>query len=216
MKKIMSLLTVFTMISNSALAGVVTENNSDLHSKMISKVFNEFRYKMTVEFDPKDPEFQQKTVLNFKQNISKIQELGVTPSEINDYMRETLLDVTARADYDRLMSSIDLNKVSGEEAGNIAMNFMTKRYQQGANYSGGQASYKGILIVVGVVIVGVATYFLVKYHQGIKSKTVTETLTNTNTETNTDTVTDTITDTDTVTESYTETVTNTCTYTGPY
>ena len=211
MKNVMSMLTILTMISNSALAGSLTENNVDDHSKMIAKTFNEFRYKMTVELDPKDQELQQKIILDFKHKLSKIQEQGVTPAEINDYMRETLLDTSARADYDRLMASIDHEKVSGEEAGNIAMNFMAKRYQQGANYSGGQGSYKGILIAVGVVIVGVATYFLVRYHQGIKSKTVTETITNT--ETSTDTNTDTLTETETYTETFTNT--NTCTYVGP-
>ena len=198
---------VLAMVSNTAFAGVA--NDSDLHSKMIAKTFNEFRYKMTVEVDPNDANFQKNAVTDFKQKLAILQTQGVAPTEIMDYVRTTMLDQSTRNDFDRLMSSVDSNKVSGEEAGNLAMNFMASRYQQGANYSGGQASYKWIMIVVGVVAVGVAAYFLYQYYQSIKTKTNTSTITDTNT--NTDTITNTSTDTitDTVTNTDTNTFTNT-------
>ena len=68
MKKIFSLFTILAMVSNSAFAAVGNDN-IDLHSKMIAKTFNEFRYKMTVEVDPNDPNYQTNAVTDFKQKL---------------------------------------------------------------------------------------------------------------------------------------------------
>jgi len=186
MKRIMSLLTILAMVSNTAFAGVASDG--DVHSKMIAKTFNEFRYKMTVEVDPNDVNFQQKAVADFKQKLTVLQSQGVAPTEIMDYVRTSMLDEQTRADFDRLIVSMNSNNVSGEEAGNLAMNFMASRYQAGANYSGGQSSSKWILIVVGVVAVGVAAYFLYQHiTSGGHTTTVTESCTDTNTRTDTNT-----------------------------
>jgi hypothetical protein len=209
MKKIMSLITMMSMLSNVALAGQVNEN-IDLHSKMIGKVFNEFRYKMTVEVNPNELNFQEKATAEFKQKLSNLESQGVSAAEIMNYMRASVLDSATRTEFDRMVNSIDTDKVSAEEAGNLAMKFMNSKYQQGASYSGGgQGSYKWVMLVVGVVIVGVATYFIIKHIQNCKNKT--DTKTETNTQTNTETATETTTDTvtDTVTDTNTDTNTNT-------
>ena len=195
MKKVFSLFTVLAMVSNSTFA--MTTTDIDSHSKMIAKTFNEFRYKMTVEVDPNDSKFQEKAVIDFKQKMSLLQDKGVSASEVMDYMRSTMLDDSSRKDFDVLINSFDSNQMSGEEAGNLAMKFMASKYQQGANYSGGQGSYKWVAIVIGVVIVGVVAYYV--YKNNVRTST------QTNTETNTLTMTDT----------FTETVTNTDTNTNP-
>ncbi len=172
MKKVFSLFTVLAMVSNSAFAAVGNDN-IDLHSKMIAKTFNEFRYKMTVEVDPNDPNFQTVAITDFKQKLENLQAQGIAPTEIMDFMRTTTLDEAARADFDRLLTSIDTSQVSAEQAGNLAMNFMAGSYQHGANYSGGQGSYRWAMRVIGVVIVGAVIYCVVKAH--ITRSTVTPT-----------------------------------------
>ena len=186
MKRIMSLLTILAMVSNTAFAGVASDG--DVHAKMIAKTFNEFRYKMTVDVNPNDVNSQQKTVADFKNKLAVLQTQGVAPAEIMDYVRNTMLDEQTRADFDRLMVTMSNNKVSGEEAGNLAMNFMASRYQAGANYSGGQSSSSWILIAVGVIAVGAAAYFLYQHiTSGGHTTTVTESCTDTNTITDTNT-----------------------------
>lgn len=198
MKKIMSLSLILMMVTNGAFANAPTSVD---HSKMIEKTFNEFRYKMTVEVDPNNKNYQTEAMEVFKDRVRVLQDQGVSAEEIMNYMRSSTLDVATRADYDRLVASIDPNSISSEEAANIAMKFMASKYQQGANYSGGSnARYKWAYVVIGVVIVGVVTYFLIKHYQNkndckdrtlTQTKTETETVTSSNTNTNTNTDTDT-------------------------
>lgn len=207
MKKLMCLLTITAMLSNSALATSTTTETGN-HEKMIAKAFNEFRYKMTVEVDPKDPNFNEKAVSDFKKKISTLQSQGVSPAEIMQHMRVSMLDSASRSEFDRMLESMDQDQLSGEEAGNLAMKFMATKYQQGASYSGGgSGSYKWALIAIGVVIVGVVTYCLIKHYRDQRTKT--ETKTNTRTDTQTETETETNTQTNTITETSTNTNTNT-------
>jgi len=208
----MSVLMVLAMVSNTAFAGAVNDGAID-HSKMIAKTFNEFRYKMTVTVDTKDPKYQEKAVADFKAKLANLQAQGVSAAEIMNYMRTSILDEQTRNEFDRMFSSMDPSKVSSDEAGNMAMKFMANKYQQGANYSGGQGSYKWAMVVIGVVIVGVVTYIVMKHCQNNRTSTETQTTTNTNTDTITDTQTDTDTDTETVTDTDTCTFTNTVTIT---
>ena len=144
----MSLIVIATMLSNSALADNTTAGMAD-HQKMIAKSFNDFRYKMTVEVDPKDSQYQTKAITDFKQRMSELQTKGVSSEEIMAFMRSSMLDSTTRADFDRMLSTINVDQVSSEQAGNLAMQFMASRYQQGASYSGGgKGSYKIALIVI--------------------------------------------------------------------
>ncbi len=211
MKKIIGLLTIITMLSNSALAGITNEEVNSSHRNMISKTFNDFRYKMTVELDPSDTQYKAKAMEDFKNRMADLQAKGISSEEVMDYMRSSVLDSSTRADFDLMLSSLNLDKVSSEEAGNLAMRFMAAKYQQGASYSGGgRANYKAALIVIGVIIVGVVTYLVIKHCKDQRSKTVTDTVTRTNTQTQTNTETQTTTDTVTTTEvqTNTQTVTN--------
>ena len=46
-----------------------------------------------------------------------------------------------------------------EEASEAAMKFMEKNYKQGVGFSGGgSASYRKMMIIAGIIIVGVVTY----------------------------------------------------------
>jgi len=220
MKKFMSLLMVAALVSNTAFASPSFNTNN---TAKIAKAFDSFRYQMTVVANPNDPSFQKQATADFKKRMINLQAEGVSAEEIMDYTRNSMLDSATRADFDRMMAAMDVEKMSSEEAGNISMQFMANKYQQGANYSGGgRASIKAAAIILGVIIVGVVTYLLIK-HKKDCTKTVTQTniqtQTVTNVTTNTQTVTsvETINNTDTVTNTETlvttETVTNTNTIT---
>ena len=211
MKRILSLVLAMTMVTNTTFANPIDTTMN--HTQMIAKTFDEFRYKMTVEANPTGDDFQSQAVVDFKQRMMDLQTQGIQPAEVMDYMRASMLDSSARKDFDRLMDSMNASEISSEEAGNLAMQFMAKKYQDGASYSGGaSASYGWIFAVVGIVIVGVVTYYVIKNNMKTTTHTNTTTTTNTTTQTTTNTETNTVTNTVTDTTTVTNTNTNNCYY----
>ena len=209
MRKLLSLVMVLAMMSNTAFA-TSTHNQDSINNDKIAKVFDGFRYQMTVAVNPSDVNYQAKAFATFKKSMAKLQSEGVTTQEILNYTRMSLLDNATRSDFDRLMLSINPEKTTSDEAGKIAMTFMAKKYQQGASYSGGgKATMKTAMIIISVVIVGVVTYLVIKHVKEAKAKTVTNTATETKTETKTDTETKVNTETVTNVTTNTETVTST-------
>jgi len=209
MRKLLSLVMVLAMMSNTAFA-TSTHNQDSINNDKIAKVFDGFRYQMTVAVNPSDVNYQAKAFATFKKSMAKLQSEGVTTQEILNYTRMSLLDNSTRSDFDRLMLSINPEKTTSDEAGKIAMTFMAKKYQQGASYSGGgKATMKTAMIIISVVIVGVVTYLVIKHVKEAKAKTVTNTATETKTETKTDTETKVNTETVTNVTTNTETVTST-------
>ena len=199
------------MLSNTAFASNVATSGDVSHTKIIAKAFNDFRYKMTVDVNPNDSQYQAKAIADFKGRMAQLQSKGISSEEVMAYMRASVLDSNTRADFDRMLTSINVDRISSEEAGNLAMRFMAAKYQQGASYSGGgKANYKIALVIIGVVIVGVVTYLVIKHCKDQKAKTVTDTVTKTSTETLTatevQTNTETVTNVNTVTQ--TSVVTN--------
>jgi hypothetical protein len=199
MKKVTSLILMACFLTHAAFAGT-----SNHHQQKIAKVLNEYRYQMTVSVDPNSPDYRERALIEFKQKMADLQQQGVTPVEIMDYLRNSILDPATRSDFDRVMTQVSDSKVSAEQAGNLAMQFMAGKYQQGASYGGG-GSMKTFGVILGVVIVGVVTYFAYQYLNGKWPCDKTDTVTNTETQTETQT--------NTETETYTETQTETYTYT---
>jgi len=209
MKKILSLVLAMTMVTNATFANSIDMTAN--HTQMIAKTFDEFRYKMTVDVNPNSEDYQANAMADFKQRMVDLQSQGVQPAEVMNYMRASMLDASARRDFDRLMDTMSTDQISGEEAGNLAMQFMAKKYQDGASYSGGaSAGYGWVLAVVGVIIVGVVAYFVIKNNTKTTTHTQTNTQTNTKTTTQTDTETNTVTNTTTVTNTSTVTDTVKC------
>lgn len=208
MKKLFSTLLIVAMLGNSALANPLHSPHPRNNHERIAIAFDQFRYQMTVNINPADQHFRSKAMTVFKSKIAALQKEGVPADEIMEYMRNSILDSATRSDFDRLLSSMDVETISSEEAANIAMRFMAGKYQQGASYGGGgRASYKAALITLGIVMIGVATYFLIKHIKEAKAKTITQTVTET------DVQTDVVTNTTTEVQTNTETVVNTHTVT---
>jgi len=159
-KKVVSFILATMMISNLAFAG---ESSAPSNSAKIAKAFNSFRYAVTVQWDQKDQAVYNKAVDTFRAQIAALQAEGVSATEIAQYMRESFLDESMKADFDRLMNAIDASKVSGEEAGEIAMNYLNGRYQEGASYSGGAPVLPWIIVIVGVVVITTVVVIIVKW-----------------------------------------------------
>jgi hypothetical protein len=160
MKKLLCTLMVMSLVSSSAFAGNINQGAD--HTQMIAKAFDGFRYAMTVQAGTADS--KEQAIANFKNQLAKLEAQGVSATELMNYMRASILDSETLMDFDRLMSTINENKMSAEDASALMMRFMESRYQQGANYSGGgKGGMNPAGIIIGVVIVGAITYLVVRH-----------------------------------------------------
>ena len=156
MKKLLSLILTLSLVSGPALAA------SPDHTKLIGKTFNEFQYKMTVEADAKDKIAQQKAVEHFKEQLIDIQKQGVTSPEIMEYLRTSILDASARVEFDRFLKGMPAT-ISPQEASELSMKFLSQHYQAGASYQG-SAIVAGVAITI--IVAGIITYLVVQNNGG--------------------------------------------------
>ena len=159
MKKLLCTLMVMSLVSNSAFAG--NANQGADHTQLIARAFDGFRYAMTVQAGTATS--QEQALADFKNQLAKLEAQGVSAAELMNYMRASILDGQTLMDFDRLMTTINENGMSAEDASALMMRFMESRYQQGANYSGGgKGGFNPAGILIGVVIVGAVTYLVVR------------------------------------------------------
>jgi hypothetical protein len=164
-----SLFVVLSIFANTALpqnlvAAKTIEVKTANHSKMISDVFNKFRYDMTVEWDQKDPYFKEYAQTQFENSLADLTAQGVSAEEIQAYTESNLLDEKTKKDYRNLLATMKAQGLSSEKASAAASKFMEKNYARGVNFSAGASvNYKKIIAIVGVIIVGVVTYLIVKH-----------------------------------------------------
>src|SRR3989344_2449182 len=134
--------------------------------KRVAEAFDKFRYDMTVEWDQRDPYFRDHAQKELEIALESLKAEGVKESEILSYMQKNILDEKARKDYDRLLAALQTQNLHEEEASRVAMNYMEKNYQQGVGFSGGgSVSYRRTMIIVGIIIVGVVTYLIIKHRK---------------------------------------------------
>ena len=131
--------------------------------KRIGNAFNKFRYDMTVEWNQQDAYFKEYAQTEFENSLLALRAEGVTVEDIQTYMEKSILDAKTKNDYRRLVASMKKQDISEDEASVVAMNFMEKNYSQSASFSSGSsANYKKIAIIVGVVIIGVVTFLIIR------------------------------------------------------
>ena len=156
----------------------------EIERPKIEKVFNKFRYDMTVEWDQLDPYFKDHAQKELELSLDDLKKSGVSEEQIQDYMMKNILHESARKDYQNLIETMKKQGLSEEEASAQMMNFMEKNYQAGVSFSGGgSASYRRVAIIVGLVVVGVVAYIIIRKHKDSRQEE--ETSTNTSTTTST-------------------------------
>ncbi len=159
MKQLISAVLILSMIHVPALAG----QNAD-QTAMIASAFDGFRYAMTVEVRADDAEGKTRALRRFESELADLEKKGVKPSQFMDYFKNSILDRETRADFERLMASVDADSMTADEASAVAMQFMNSRYQQGANYSGGgKGRGHAGLWIAGVLAAGVVTFLVIRH-----------------------------------------------------
>lgn len=161
----MALLLGLSFFSQTTLAGNInyqptekyqkSENRID-NQKLIKNVFDKLAYDLTVEWDQKDPYFKKQVQQDFNDNLMNLIKDGVSPSEIQVYMENALLDSKTKNEYKELMSSIKAQGMSPEAGAKAAVAFMDATYESGATFNsslgGGGNSYIFVVIIVAAII----------------------------------------------------------------
>lgn len=156
-----------TLLPANVQAATVTETKATVTSESrVADVFDRFRYEMTVEWDQRDPNFKEAAQKELEVALMGLQAEGVTNEAIVAYMEKSILDENSKKEYRDLLVTMEKQNLDDETAAAVAMNFMSKKYQQGLGFSsGGSRSYRKLLVIVGVLIVGVVTYMVIKHHK---------------------------------------------------
>jgi len=156
MKKLFSLIMALTLVSSSTFGAVLSTSTQADHMQLIGKTFDQFRYKITVENDSSNVDFQRQATGDLRNELSDLQKQGVSPQEIMSYLRNSILDTSTRQDFDLMMANVSPQSTP-EEVNEMIMNFMSAKYQDGASYRGGQQAMVALAIVIG----GAVTFFLI-------------------------------------------------------
>src|SRR5205085_872589 len=149
-------------------ATVMQDHKAELKitNQSIEDAFNKFRYEIAVEWDQKDPYFKAQAEKELRESLESLKSQGVTAKEILDYTQANITDVKARQDFDRLLKALSSQNLTADQASKVAMKYMEKNYQEGVGFSaGGSRSNRKIMIIVGIVIIGVVTYMIIKNHK---------------------------------------------------
>lgn len=140
------------------------ESKAD-HSQMIKKVFDTYRYRMTVEWDQNDSAFKEFAKAEFEKDVLELQAKGVSIQEIQNYMTSNMLNSQAKNDYHALVTTLRKQGKTDEEIASITGKFMEKNYNVGASYSGGASSgWTALGIILAVAIVVVITVIIIREH----------------------------------------------------
>lgn len=153
----MSLMIVVTLVCGSTAGATMNTAEQANHLQMISKTFDHFRYKMTVENDSSNADFQKNALKGFQEDLENLQKQGVFTSEILSYLRTSILDASTQQDFDLMMSQIASQQLSSEEASAMIMQFLNAKYKNGASYAGGAAG----IIALSLIISGVITVLVI-------------------------------------------------------
>ncbi|MCO4756135.1 MAG: hypothetical protein KC478_16760 [Bacteriovoracaceae bacterium] len=125
--------------------------------KLIKNVFDKLAYNLTVEWDQEDPYFKKQVQEEFNTSLINLTKEGVSPSEIQAYMANAILDSKTKKEYQELMATIKDQDMSAEAGAKAAVDFMDATYESGATFSsslggGGSSSYILVLIIVVAVV----------------------------------------------------------------
>jgi hypothetical protein len=174
-------------------------------ARRISRVFENFRYRMSV-LPPETSGDRARASATLKEELERLTAEGIPASLVMEQLKQDLLDQQTRQDFELWLGTLDADSTTPEEAAELASRFLEKRHAEGAHFSGGgKPSYRLIWILTGVIAIGVVTWLWVRHCRMSDGGTLT--LTQTETDTQFQTLTETL--TQTLTQTQTETVTQT-------
>ena len=153
-------LLITTMIPQGVNAETWTSHkptDAKYKESRLAKVFNKFRYDMSVEWDQNDPYFKQNAEKELEISLLSLKSEGITEKDILSYMEKSLLDQKTLNEYRKMMSAMKKQGLSDEQASVQAQKFMEKSIAQGASFGGSGGGRGGSFVVIAVIIVVVVT-----------------------------------------------------------
>src|SRR5690606_30818446 len=149
-----------TTVPQGLYAKTMVEYKTEIEDSqsLIDNAFKKFHYDMSVNWDQKDPYFQELAQKELENSLFDLKKGGVTDEQIQDYMLKNIVNDHAKRDYVKLIETMKKQGLSGEEASEKMMDFMKKNHVEGVGFSGGASGgYNRVAIILGVVVIGIVT-----------------------------------------------------------
>lgn len=105
-------------------------------SELIAPLYQDLEFKLTVEWDQKDGAFYNEALKNFKEEILKLKDQGVTSEDIFNYLKESSKDAKVSDEINEIINSVDLSKMDLQETNDLLNKYATKAFSKGASYHG--------------------------------------------------------------------------------
>lgn len=133
---------------------------STLTEKNISETFDRFHYALAVEWDQQDEAFLKTAQKDFETELVALKKDGLSDEEIQSYMMKHMLSAQAQKEFGKLIKAMKAQNLSEQEATELAVNFVDKKYQEGANFFGKGdgwhhpgGSHKWLIYAVVIIVV---------------------------------------------------------------
>jgi hypothetical protein len=108
-------LSIFTTTVIPSNVQAVTQKDYEMKvvtEDQIAKVFNKFRYDMTVEWDQQDPYFKQYAQKELENSLMDLRSKGATDAQIQAYMEKSMLDEKNQKEYTKLLNTLKKQNLS--------------------------------------------------------------------------------------------------------
>lgn len=143
--KIITFVLAFSIFTVSAMA-----NTHD----GLKAAFDEFNYAVTVEWDQKDMSFLEAKKFELTQEITALENQGMTRHELITFVKSQLKDANLVQSLDSVLEAVSLNKMTPQDAQDFMIQAMSKTPATGANWNGVIILTPiGLLILVLVIII---------------------------------------------------------------
>ena len=145
------LITAFTQ----AYAFTPIQQSSQMASEL-NKTFDEFNFKLNVEWDQKDTAVFDQTVKDLEGQIADLQKQGLTNNDLIQNSLNNIKDKKIQDEMSELAKVIDQQNMTQEEARSFILAKLSSTYAHGASWSGsrtgGHCAYIICLIIVVLVV----------------------------------------------------------------
>lgn len=159
LKKLMSLLLVFTFANASANMPKATSVEIK-NLQALNNAFNDLNFSLSVEWDQTDRKFYNKKMKDFQDTVKKLQKKGLKTTQILELAKNQIKNKSVAKEMDKLFKLIEKKKLSEKDARDLLLKTLSKGSAEGANFRGRYSSVYAaaavILLLTGVVLLAAA------------------------------------------------------------
>lgn len=153
------LLTVFTNIY-----AFTPIEHSQIRSEL-NQTFDSLNYKLNVDWDQKDAKFFDEAIAGFEDEITTLQNNGLTKEELMNYALGKVKDKEIANEIKELIKTIGESQMTNDEARAFTISKLNSTYSQGASWSGSRVGRR-VACIVGTIIVFVTVVHVYRCHVG--------------------------------------------------